>query len=174
MNNDLANLVRSKTDIVDIIGERIPLVARGKNFFGVCPFHDDTNPSMSVSREKQIYRCFSCGASGNVFNFIMEYEHISFKEALLVLSNKTGIEIKGIHIDKSKSKNDKLYEIYELVMEIKYGDREGDDEEDDYDEDEEYYDEDEDDYDYEDEEEYEEVVVRRPKRTATAKKNKWT
>ena len=55
MNNDLANLVRSKTDIVDIIGERIPLVARGKNFFGVCPFHDDSNPSMCVSREKQIY-----------------------------------------------------------------------------------------------------------------------
>ena len=57
LNNDLANTIRSKVDIVDIIGERIPLTARGKNFFGVCPFHDDTNPSMSVSREKQIFTC---------------------------------------------------------------------------------------------------------------------
>ena len=66
-NMDLTSEIRSKVDIVDIIGERVPLVAKGKNFFGVCPFHDDTNPSMSVSRDKQIYRCFSCGASGNVF-----------------------------------------------------------------------------------------------------------
>ena len=101
-NTNIINEIRSKVDIVDIISSYLPLTQKGKNFFGVCPFHDDTNPSMSVSREKQIYRCFSCGASGNVFNFIMEYEHISFKEALLVLSNKTGIEIKGIHIDKSK------------------------------------------------------------------------
>jgi len=83
MNNyDLTNEIRSKVDIVDIIGERIPLVSKGKNFFGVCPFHDDTNPSMSVSREKQIYRCFSCGASGNVFSFLMNYEHKEFKEVL--------------------------------------------------------------------------------------------
>ena len=72
MNQDLTNEIRSKVDIVDVIGERIPLTPKGKNFFGVCPFHEDTNPSMSVSREKQIYRCFSCGASGNVFSFLME------------------------------------------------------------------------------------------------------
>ena len=80
MNNyDLTNEIRSKVDIVDIIGERIPLNSKGKNFFCVCPFHDDTNPSMSVSREKQIYRCFSCGASGNIFTFLMDYEHKEFK-----------------------------------------------------------------------------------------------
>ena len=71
MNNYLANTIRSKVDIVDIIGERIPLVAKGKNFFCVCPFHDDTNPSMSVSREKQMYTCFSCHATGNVYTFLM-------------------------------------------------------------------------------------------------------
>ena len=76
MNNDLANEIRRKVDIVDIIGERIPLVSRGENFFGVCPFHDDSNPSMCVSREKQIYTCFVCGESGNVFNFVMNYEKI--------------------------------------------------------------------------------------------------
>ena len=67
MNNELANEIRSKCDIVDIVGERIPLVARGKNFFGVCPFHDDSNPSLCVSREKQIYTCFSSRFN---FNFI--------------------------------------------------------------------------------------------------------
>lgn len=114
-NTNIINEIRSKVDIVDIISSYLPLTQKGKNFFGVCPFHDDTNPSMSVSREKQIYRCFSCGASGNVFNFIMDYEHVSFKEALLILGNKTGIEIKGIHIDKKISKNNKLYEIYNLA-----------------------------------------------------------
>ena len=114
-NTNIINEIRSKVDIVDIISSYLPLTQKGKNFFGVCPFHDDTNPSMSVSREKQIYRCFSCGASGNVFNFIMDYEHVSFKEALSILANKTGIEIKGLKLDKKESKYDKLYEIYELA-----------------------------------------------------------
>lgn len=114
-NNALINEIRSKVDIVDVISSYLPLTQKGKNFFGVCPFHDDTNPSMSVSREKQIYRCFSCGASGNVFSFIMDYEHISFKEALKLLADKTGVEIKGLKIDTRPDKNSKFYEIYELT-----------------------------------------------------------
>lgn len=114
-NTNIINEIRSKVDIVDIISSYLPLTQKGKNFFGVCPFHDDSNPSMSVSRDKQIYRCFSCGASGNVFQFIMDYEHISFKEALMILSEKTGIEVKGLNLQKKVSKNDKLYEIYELA-----------------------------------------------------------
>jgi len=114
-NNIIFNEIRSKVDIVDIISSYLPLTQKGKNFFGVCPFHDDTNPSMSVSREKQIYRCFSCGASGNVFGFIMDYEHISFKEALSLLANKAGVELKGISLPKKNDKNEKLYEIYELT-----------------------------------------------------------
>lgn len=114
-NNSLINEIRSKVDIVDVISSYLPLTQKGKNFFGVCPFHDDTNPSMSVSREKQIYRCFSCGASGNVFGFIMDYEHISFKEALKLLADKTGVEIKGLKIDNRPDKNSKFYDIYELT-----------------------------------------------------------
>ena len=109
------NEIRSKVDIVDVISSYLPLTQKGKNHFGVCPFHDDTNPSMSVSRDKQIYKCFSCGASGNVFQFVMEYEHVSFKEALQIIANKVGIELKGIHIDTHVDKNDKLYEIYDLA-----------------------------------------------------------
>ena len=115
MNNDIINEIRKKTDIVDIISEYIPLIQKGKNFFGVCPFHDDTNPSMSVSREKQIYRCFSCGASGNVYNFLMDYNHIDFKEALHILGEKVGIDIGGVKIDKPQHKYDKYYEIYEIA-----------------------------------------------------------
>lgn len=113
-NINVINEIRSKIDIVDVVSKYVPLTQKGKNFFGVCPFHDDTNPSMSVSREKQIYRCFSCGASGNVFNFIMNYEHISFKEALNLLSTETGIEIKGLKLSKTEDKNKKFYDIYEL------------------------------------------------------------
>ncbi len=116
MNNDLVNEVRSKVDIVDIIGERIPLVARGKNFFGVCPFHDDTNPSLSVSREKQIYTCFSCHATGNVFTFLMNYEHIDFKQALKYLGDKVGVDTGSIHIKNKSTKFDNLYEAYNLSL----------------------------------------------------------
>lgn len=116
MNNDLANEIRSKTDIVDIIGERIPLVARGKNFFGVCPFHDDSNPSMCVSREKQIYTCFSCHATGNVYTFLMNYEHIDFREALRYLGEKVGVNVSSVNIVKKTTKFDHLYEAYNFAV----------------------------------------------------------
>lgn len=116
MNNDLANEIRRKTDIVDIIGERIPLVARGKNFFGVCPFHDDSNPSMCVSREKQIYTCFSCHATGNVFTFLMNYEHIDFRETLRYLGERVGVNVSGIQIKQKSNKFDKLYEAYRFSV----------------------------------------------------------
>ena len=116
MNNDLAREIRSKVDIVDIIGERIPLTAKGKNFFGVCPFHDDTNPSMSVSREKQIFTCFSCHASGNVFKFLMDYEHMSFPDVLKYLGDKVGIDTGSVHIKKKNTKFDKFYDAYNLSL----------------------------------------------------------
>ncbi len=116
MNNDLVNQIRSKVDIVDIIGERIPLVSKGKNFFCVCPFHDDTNPSMSVSREKQIYTCFSCHATGNVFNFLMDYEHMDFKEVLKYLGDRVGINTSSVHVTKKTTKFDKFYDAYNLAL----------------------------------------------------------
>ena len=86
-NEEIIN-IKNSVDIVDIVSNYIPLVQKGKNFFGVCPFHDDHSPSMSVSREKQVYTCFSCGATGNVFNFVMDYENISFIEAVKLLRQK--------------------------------------------------------------------------------------
>ena len=114
--HDLIQSVRSKVDIVDVISSYIPLVQKGKNYFGVCPFHDDTNPSMSVSRSLQIYKCFSCGASGNVFNFVMDYEHITFKEALELLAKKAGVEVKGLKLKKENTQNEPYYKMYELAL----------------------------------------------------------
>ncbi len=115
MDQNIINEIRSKVDIVDVVSSYLPLTQKGKNFFGVCPFHDDTNPSMSVSRELQIYRCFSCGASGNVFHFVMNYEHVSFKEALRILANRAGVEIKGLKLTETKNPLTPYYEIYDLA-----------------------------------------------------------
>ena len=114
-NQDVINEIRKSVDIVDIIGERIPLVAHGKNYFCVCPFHDDTNPSMSVSREKQIYTCFSCHATGNVFTFLQEFEHLSFPEVLKLLAERAGIELKGFQYKKKENPHEDWYQIYELA-----------------------------------------------------------
>ncbi len=112
---DIINEIRRKVDIVDIIGERIPLISRGKNYFCVCPFHEDTNPSMSVSREKQIYTCFSCHATGNVFTFLQNYEHMEFRDVLKMLADKVGIELKGYNYQKQADPYEEWYQIYALA-----------------------------------------------------------
>jgi len=117
VNQDIINEIRSSVDIVDVISSYLPLTQKGKNYFGVCPFHDDNNPSMSVSKDKQIFKCFSCGASGNVFKFIQDYENISFMEALKKCADNAGITL-SVNI---KSKNDNfskykdLYDIYDIA-----------------------------------------------------------
>ncbi len=93
VSNEEINDIRASADIVAIIGSYIPLTQKGKNFVGVCPFHDDHSPSMSVSPEKQIYKCFACGASGNVFTFVAEYENVSFIEAVRIVASKCGKEL---------------------------------------------------------------------------------
>ena len=93
MSNEQVNDIRAKADIVSIVGSYIPLTQRGKNYVCVCPFHDDHSPSMSVSSEKQIYKCFSCGATGNVFTFVSEYENVSFIEAVAIVANKCGMDV---------------------------------------------------------------------------------
>lgn len=113
-SNDLVKEIRNSVDIVSVISSYIPLVKKGKNYFGVCPFHDDTNPSMSVSSDKQIYKCFSCGASGNVFNFVMDYEKVDFKEALKILGNICGIKVNNYESSKPRQ-NERYYKIYDLA-----------------------------------------------------------
>lgn len=109
------NNVRSSVDIVEIISEYIPLISKGRNYLGVCPFHDDKHPSMSVSKEKQIYTCFSCGATGNVFKFLMDYKSITFPEALKILADKAGISL-NLNIKEKKIPNSILYDTYDLAF----------------------------------------------------------
>ncbi len=109
IDNQIVTDIRNKTDIVQLISKYVSLEKKGKNYFGVCPFHDDHSPSMSVSPEKQIYTCFSCGASGNVFNFVADFEHISYFEAVKLLGSNI-----GYNLSSAKEKvEDIAYEIYE-------------------------------------------------------------
>lgn len=111
ITNEMINEIRNKVDIVDVISKYIPLTQRGKNYFGVCPFHDDHSPSMSVSKEKQIFTCFSCGATGNVFTFVADYEHIGFYDAVRLLGNQIGYNLGQAKVIKNK--NTESYEIYD-------------------------------------------------------------
>lgn len=90
---ELVEEIRSKNDIVDVISSYVRLQKKGSSYFGLCPFHNEKSPSFSVSRQKQMYYCFGCGAGGNVFTFLMEYEHYSFVEALKYLADRAGVEL---------------------------------------------------------------------------------
>lgn len=113
IDNNTLNQIRNSLDIVDVISKYLPLTSKGKNYFGVCPFHDDHSPSMSVSREKQIYTCFSCGATGNVFKFIQDYENLTFLEAVKKCADMASINV-DIETKRISNKNQVLYDIYNL------------------------------------------------------------
>lgn len=93
LSEDEIALVRSRASIVDVLSHYITLQKKGRNYVALCPFHDDHNPSMSISEDKQIYKCFVCGAGGNVFTFVSNYEKISFLEAVYKVAEYTGISL---------------------------------------------------------------------------------
>ena len=92
-SEELIEEVRMKNDIVDVISSYVRLSKKGSSWFGLCPFHNEKSPSFSVSRDKQMYYCFGCGAGGNVFTFLMEYEHYTFTEALQHLAQRAGVDL---------------------------------------------------------------------------------
>lgn len=91
--DELIEEVRSRNDIVDVISGYVRLQKKGSSYFGLCPFHNEKSPSFSVSREKQMYYCFGCGAGGNVYTFLMEYENFTFQEALKYLADRAGVKL---------------------------------------------------------------------------------
>ena len=115
LSQEKINEIRNSVNIVDVISSYIPLTPKGKNYFGICPFHDDNNPSMSVSPSRQIYKCFSCGATGTVFKFIMDYENISFMEAVKKVADLGGISVNIGKIQK-KQTHKELHQIYDLSL----------------------------------------------------------
>ncbi|MEW6652591.1 MAG: DNA primase [Bacteroidota bacterium] len=101
--------LRSAADIVDVVGGYVQLRKRGKNFIGLCPFHQEKTPSFTVSDDKQIYHCFGCGNGGNVFKFLMEFKNISFVEAVEEVADHLGIKIQ---YDESPSDKQNELELF--------------------------------------------------------------
>src|SRR5919199_6966190 len=85
--------ITSRIDIIDVVGEFVKLKKRGTNYLGLCPFHNEKSPSFTVSPNKEIYKCFGCGKSGNTIGFIMEHEKYSFVEALRWIAARYNIEV---------------------------------------------------------------------------------
>ena len=110
--------VRLAVDIVEVVGHHVALTQRGKNFVGLCPFHDDSTPSFSVSQDKQIYKCFACGAGGNVFTFLRDIETISFIEAVRQVADRAGIALPDARPDDPEQQRvfDQLYRANELAV----------------------------------------------------------
>ena len=112
--------VKEKADIVDVISEHIVLKKKGKEFVGICPFHDDTKPSMTVSPSKQFYYCFSCGAGGNSIKFLMEFTRANFSDVVLSLAKKNNINIETLDgpqdeaYKKQLSRKEELYKILRI------------------------------------------------------------
>lgn len=99
-SEDLIEEIRMKNDIVDVISGYVKLQRKGSSYFGLCPFHNEKSPSFSVSPAKQMYYCFGCGAGGNVFTFLMEYENFTFVEALRALAERAGVELPQLEYSK--------------------------------------------------------------------------
>ena len=99
-SDDVIEEVRTKNDIVDVVSQYVKLTRKGSSYFGLCPFHNEKTPSFSVTPAKQMYYCFGCGAGGNVFNFIMEYENYTFGEALSHLAQRAGVELPKIEYSR--------------------------------------------------------------------------
>jgi DNA primase len=113
--------VKERADIVDVVGERVLLKKKGREFVGLCPFHDDTSPSMTVSPAKQIYYCFSCGAGGNAIKFLMELERSSFSDVVLELARRYQLPVETLEgpqqerLRQQLSRRDQLHRVLSLA-----------------------------------------------------------
>jgi DNA primase len=113
-SDELLEEVRSRNDIVDIISQYVTLKRKGRNFFGLCPFHNEKSPSFSVSPDKQIFKCFGCGKGGNVFHFLMNAENISFVEAVQILAERANIELPKNSGDEDEKQVQLKNEVYKV------------------------------------------------------------
>ena len=110
---DIVEEVRRKTDIVDLIGQYVHLKKKGASYFGLCPFHGEKTPSFSVSPSKQIFYCFGCGKAGDSIRFLMEYENLSFVEALEELAERGGVPLPKEE-KRNRGEEDLRYKILEI------------------------------------------------------------
>lgn len=111
-----ADEVKSKLNIIDVISEKVPLKKAGRNFKGLCPFHNEKTPSFMVSAERQVFHCFGCGKGGSVIDFIMEYEHVDFLEALEELADRAGVTLAKRQSESPERKlKETLFELNQLA-----------------------------------------------------------
>lgn len=122
--DEIVEEVRERNDIVDVVSSYVKLKKSGSNYVGLCPFHNEKTPSFSVSQNKQMYHCFGCGAGGNVFTFVMEYENFTFVEAIKYLAERSGVNLPDIeYSEEARRKTDlktKLYEINRMAANYYY------------------------------------------------------
>ena len=117
-NDEILDEIRSRNDIVSTISQYMTLKRKGRNYFGLCPFHNEKSPSFSVSPDKQIFHCFGCGVGGDVINFVKKIENIGFLDSVRLLAEKSGIQLPN-DISKAEEESIKLknrvYKINELA-----------------------------------------------------------
>ena len=104
---EVISLIKDRLDIVDVVSQYVVLKKSGANYWGLCPFHNDKKPSMSVSPSKGIYKCFSCGAGGDALNFLVKIQNREYKDVILELAEKFGIELPKKYSSSSKTKSQK-------------------------------------------------------------------
>lgn len=117
-SDEIIEDVRSRNDIVDVVGQYVRLQKKGSTYFGLCPFHGEKTASFSVSPNKQMYYCFGCGAGGNVFTFLMQYENFTFGEAMQTLADKVGVELPKYEMNEAQRREaDRRAKILEIQKE---------------------------------------------------------
>ena len=104
--DDFIDQIRSQTDIVEIVGQYVSLKKRGRNWFGLCPFHSEKTPSFSVNPELNIFKCYGCGKGGDVYTFIMEYEKLSFAQSVELLADRLGLKVPRHKKDREQDDSD--------------------------------------------------------------------
>ena len=120
-SEEIIEQVRQNNDIVDIISQYVHLTRKGRNYFGLCPFHNEKSPSFSVSPERQIFHCFGCGVGGNIYTFLMKIEGIGFKDAIEQLAEKANIQLPRIENpeeDRKEELKTKIYKINQFTAEF--------------------------------------------------------
>lgn len=121
---EIVEEVRQRTDIVDLIGNYVRLQKKGSSYMGLCPFHNEKSPSFSVSASRQIFHCFGCGAGGNAFTFVMEYENYTFVEALKYLAERANVKLPELEYSEEAKKaanfKGKLYEVHKIAAKYFY------------------------------------------------------
>lgn len=113
-SDEILNEVRDNNDIVEVISQYVHLKRSGRNYFGLCPFHNEKSPSFSVSPDKQIFHCFGCGVGGNVITFLTKIEGISFREAIINLAERANIKLPSLSSDEDSKKEELKAKVYKV------------------------------------------------------------